>query len=70
MIKIIQIESLRLRSSKNDGKPAGPYDLNTLKSMLTSGDVKSESLVWKEGMSEWQKAGIQTKFSVTFPPII
>jgi len=53
-----------------EGKPIGPYDLNTLKNMLTSGDFDSESLVWKEGMSEWQKAGIQNELSGIFPPKI
>lgn len=53
-----------------DGKPTGPYDLNTLKSMLTSGDFDSESLVWKQGMSEWQKASMQNELSGIFPPKI
>ena len=49
-----------------EGKPTGPYDLNTLKNMLTTGDFDSESLVWKEGMSEWQKAGMQNELSGIF----
>lgn len=53
-----------------NGKPTGPYELNTLKSMLISGDFDSDSLVWKEGMSEWQKAGIQNELSGIFPPKI
>ena len=53
-----------------EGKPTGPYDLNTLKNMLTTGDFDSESLVWKEGMSEWQKAGMQNELSGIFPPKI
>ena len=34
--------------------------------MLTTGDFDSESLVWKEGMSEWQKAGMQNELSGIF----
>ncbi len=51
-----------------DGKPTGPFDVTTLKSMISSGDFESESLVWKEGMSEWQKANLQSELIQLFPP--
>lgn len=41
-----------------NGKPAGPYDLDTLKLMIDEGKVSPESLLWKEGMDGWQKAEI------------
>ncbi|MBO7407100.1 MAG: DUF4339 domain-containing protein, partial [Clostridia bacterium] len=53
-----------------DGKPAGPYDLNTLKTMIESGSLNSENLVWKQGMAEWQKAGEQKDLTGLFPPAI
>lgn len=56
-----------------DGKPAGPYDLNTLKSMVPSNAFNKESLVWKEGMSEWAKAGsveeLKAVLGSEMPPI-
>ena len=51
-----------------DGKPIGPFDVVTLKTMIASGDFNSDSLVWKEGMSEWQKASIQSELAGIFPP--
>lgn len=40
-----------------NGQATGPYDLNTLRQMMTVGQFTSDSLVWKTGMSEWAKAG-------------
>ena len=40
-----------------NGQPTGPFDLNVLKQMVTTGQFTTESLVWKAGMTEWQKAG-------------
>ncbi len=40
-----------------NGQPTGPFDLNVLKQMVTTGQFTAESLVWKAGMTEWQKAG-------------
>jgi hypothetical protein len=51
-----------------DGKPIGPFDVVTLKTMVASGDFNSDSLVWKEGMSEWQKASTQNELAGIFPP--
>ena len=51
-----------------DGVATGPYDVATLKSMISSGDFNSESLVWKEGMASWAKADSVADFAGTFPP--
>lgn len=51
-----------------DGNPTGPFDVVTLKTMVAAGDFNSESLVWKEGMSEWQKASNQSELAGIFPP--
>ena len=37
-----------------NGKPAGPYDEATLKTMLKSGEISNDSLIWTEGMTDWQ----------------
>ena len=53
-----------------DGKQTGPFDVNTLKVMISAGEFNSESLVWRQGMQEWQKAGIQSELAGLFPPPI
>jgi hypothetical protein len=39
-----------------DGKQAGPFDVPTLQSMASSGQLKRETLVWRQGMPAWTKA--------------
>ena len=53
-----------------DGQQTGPFDLNTLKIMMTSGKLTPDTLVWKQGMTEWQRAGNQGELSGLFPPPI
>lgn len=53
-----------------DGKPVGPFDMDTLRSMVVSGNLSPDSFVWKEGMPEWQKASLQSELSGIFPPKI
>ena len=53
-----------------NGQQTGPFDLNTLKVMLSSGEFNADSLVWKQGMAEWQKAGLQGELAGLFPPPI
>ncbi len=50
------------------GNPTGPFDVATLKTMINSGNFNSDSLVWKEGMPEWQKACTQSELTGMFPP--
>lgn len=56
-----------------NGQPAGPFDLDTLSSMANSGQLTPNSLVWKKGMVQWEKAGtvdeIKTLFEDAAPPI-
>lgn len=55
-----------------NGQATGPFDLNALKQMAATGQFTSESLVWKVGMAEWEKAGIIDELKsmfVTIPPI-
>jgi membrane protease subunit (stomatin/prohibitin family) len=50
------------------GNPTGPFDVATLKTMIASGNFNSDSLVWKDGMPEWQKASTQNELTGIFPP--
>lgn len=55
-----------------NGQATGPFDINMLKQMVTSGQLTVDSLVWKNGMEKWEKAGsiseLENIFSV-IPPI-
>lgn len=39
-----------------DGQATGPFDLDTLKQMAIAGQFSANSLVWKTGMTSWEKA--------------
>ena len=40
-----------------NGQPSGPYDMESLKQMVSNGTLQKTSLVWKEGMAQWAEAG-------------
>ncbi len=55
-----------------DGQATGPFGIETLQQMAMSRQLTPESLVWKAGMSQWEKAGIIDELKdvlVTMPPI-
>ena len=41
----------------SQGKQQGPYPETQLRAFIANGTVTAETLVWSEGMSDWQKAG-------------
>ena len=55
-----------------NGQATGPFDTSALMQMVASGQLTSDSLVWKIGMAQWEKAGtvdeLKNLFS-TMPPI-
>lgn len=51
-----------------DGKASGPHDLTTLKSLAESGKLTTSSLVWTEGMENWQAAGEISALNSIFKP--
>ena len=54
-----------------NGAQQGPFDANTLKNLVASNIIVSETLVWKQGMAQWGKAGDQPDlqpFFVQGPP--
>lgn len=51
----------------SNGKPTGPFDMHTLLKMKNKGVLSENSLVWKEGMSEWQKAITVEELKSLFP---
>lgn len=55
-----------------NGEPAGPFDMDELGRMAAEKKLTADSLVWKKGMTEWQKAGTVTELKGLFfemPPI-
>ena len=49
---------------------AGPYTLDQLNSMLLSGEVLLDDLMWHEGMSNWQRLGDITGNQLHYAPNI
>lgn len=40
-----------------NGQAAGPFDFSVLAQMAASGQLTTDSLVWKAGMAQWTRAG-------------
>lgn len=40
-----------------NGQATGPFDMKVLRQMFANGQFGADSLVWKDGMAEWVKAG-------------
>ncbi|MEA3455083.1 MAG: SPFH domain-containing protein [Campylobacterota bacterium] len=52
-------------------KPEGPYGIDKIKTMVQSGALQRDTLIWTEGMEEWQKAsGILTSLFKSQPPAL
>lgn len=55
-----------------NGQATGPFDISVLAQMATAGQLTADSLVWKNGMAQWAKAGTVDELKnlfVTMPPI-
>lgn len=56
-----------------NGQATGPFDIAVLAQMATAGQLTADSLVWKNGMAQWAKAGtideLEKLFSNVTPPI-
>src|SRR5205823_2744618 len=52
---------------------AGPYDVAALQQQVASGQLTRASLVWKQGMAQWTKAGDVAELAPLFanvpPPL-
>jgi len=40
-----------------NGQAGGPYDMGALAQMAASGQLSAQSMVWRQGMADWQSAG-------------
>ena len=56
-----------------NGQAIGPFDISVLTQMAAAGQLTADSLVWKNGMAQWAKAGtvdeLKNLFANTMPPI-
>lgn len=56
-----------------NGQATGPFDISVLAQMATAGQLTADSLVWKNGMAQWAKAGaveeLKNLFANVVPPI-
>jgi len=48
----------------------GPHDLDSMKTLIAQNQINRETLVWKEGMSDWDNIMDQDDLNVLFssPP--
>jgi len=55
-----------------NGQATGPFDISVLAQMVISGHLTVDSLVWKNGMTQWTKAGtvddLRNLFANAMPP--
>lgn len=55
-----------------NGQSTGPFDMAILKQMAANGQLTADSLVWRNGMTQWEKAGMIDELNGVFinmPPI-
>jgi membrane protease subunit (stomatin/prohibitin family) len=56
-----------------NGQQTGPFALDALAQMAQTGNLKKESLVWKNGMAQWAEAGTEAELAALFanvpPPL-
>ena len=56
-----------------NGQAAGPFEVSVLTQMAAAGQLTTDSLVWKNAMPQWEKAGtvdeLKKLFANTVPPI-
>ena len=50
------------------GQQYGPYDYNTLKQLITTGQLTAQTLVWQQGMTAWTTAGEVKELQALFAP--
>jgi uncharacterized membrane protein len=51
-----------------NGAQTGPATTDELKALITSGAIKADTLVWREGLPSWLAANTQSEFAGAVPP--
>lgn len=56
-----------------NGQQQGPYNEQTIQQMIKQGSITKDTLIWKQGMSSWTKAGevteVNSLFAAVPPPL-
>jgi len=52
-----------------NGQQSGPFDMAALQGQIASGTLTRDSLVWKQGMTAWGKAGDQPEIASLFASV-
>jgi uncharacterized membrane protein len=53
-----------------NGVQAGPASTDEIKSLITSGAIKADTMVWREGLASWAAANTQADFAGVVPPAV
>lgn len=51
-----------------NGAQTGPATTDELKALITSGAIKADTLIWREGLPSWLAANTQSEFAGVVPP--
>jgi hypothetical protein len=49
-----------------DGKQYGPYTVDQLRPFVPTGQINAQTLVWCQGMSAWEPAGMRPDLAPIF----
>jgi uncharacterized membrane protein len=52
----------------NNGVQTGPATADEIKALITSGTIKADTLVWREGLPSWVAVSTQADFAGAVPP--
>jgi uncharacterized membrane protein len=53
-----------------DGAQNGPATTEDIKSLISSGTIKADSLVWRDGLPSWVAANTLSEFADVAPPVL
>ena len=51
-----------------NGAQTGPATTDEIKTLITSGAIKADTMVWREGLASWAAANTQPDFAGVVPP--
>jgi len=51
-----------------NGQSSGPFNLEKIGQMIATGEVDKNTLVWKQGTADWQRAELFEELKTLFPP--
>jgi len=53
-----------------NGQAVGPLDDQSIIQLIVANTIKRDTLMWKPGMANWDRADSFTEFAMYFPPVI